>query len=171
MRDETGTKWRVKLGAEARPEVAASSLLSAVGYLANEDYFVADLQVEGMKPLNSWELKDRNNSVYEEKGISDSPQLYYVISDLGATFGTTGLSYPDHSSKGNLPVYASSMFIKKVSGQYVDSTFRQDQTCSIWSIPNNLSSGYGCGWNVMRLSKPGISMASQDSLRCRTQTI
>ena len=47
MRDETGTKWRVKLGAEARPEVAASSLLSAVGYLANEDYFVAELHVEG----------------------------------------------------------------------------------------------------------------------------
>lgn len=174
VRDETGTKWRVKLGAEARPEVAASRLLWAVGYFANEDYFVADLRVEGMKPLkrgqklvapdgelrnvrmkrflkdqkkvgnwhwrsnplfgtrefnglrvmmalmNSWDLKDQNNSVYEEKGTSDNPDLYYVISDLGATFGTTGLSYPDPSSKGNLPAYAGSKFIKKVTGQYVD---------------------------------------------------
>ena len=174
VRDETGTKWRVKLGAEARPEVAASHLLWSVGYFANEDYFVADLRVEGMKPLkrgqklvapdgelrnvrlkrflkdekkvgnwrwrsnplfgtrefnglrvmmaliNSWDLKDQNNSVYEEKGNSDSPELHYLISDLGATFGTTGLSYPDPSSKGNLPAYASSKFIKKVTGQYVD---------------------------------------------------
>ena len=174
VRDENGTKWRVKLGAEARPEVAASRLLWAVGYFANEDYFVADMRVEGMKPLkrgqklvgpdgelrnvrlkrflkdekkvgnwrwrsnpflgtrefnglrvmmalmNSWDLKDQNNSVYEEKGINDSPELHYVISDLGATFGTTGLSYPDPSSKGNLPAYASSKFIRKVNGQYVD---------------------------------------------------
>lgn len=174
VRDESGTKWRVKLGAEARPETAASRLLWAVGYFTGEDYFLPDLRVEDMKPLkrgqklmepdgtmkdvrlkrfltdekkvgiwrwrsnafvgtrefnglrvimalmNSWDLKDENNAIYEQKTFGDDPELHYMVSDLGATFGTTGLSYPNSSSKGNLPAYASSKFIKKVSGQYVD---------------------------------------------------
>jgi hypothetical protein len=172
--DQDGTKWRVKLGAEAKPETAASRLLWAVGYLASEDYFLPDLKVEDMKPLkrgqklvgpdgamqnarlkrfsenekkvgswrwrsnpffgtrefnglrvmmalmNNWDLKDENNSVYEVKGGSESPQLQYMVSDVGATFGTMGLSYPNSISKGNLPAYASSKFIGKVSADYVD---------------------------------------------------
>src|SRR5580698_980146 len=43
-----GIKWKVKLGLEARPETVASRLLWAVGYHANEDYFLADLQVQGL---------------------------------------------------------------------------------------------------------------------------
>lgn len=174
VRDESGTKWRVKLGAEAKPEVAASRLLWAVGYFANEDYFLADLKVEGMQPLkrgdnligpsgtmsdvrlkrflknekkvgswrwrsnpfvgtrefnglrvmmallNSWDLKDENNAVYQENKEGDPPALHYMVGDLGSTFGTTGLSYPDSSSKGNLAAYASSKFIRKVRGHYVD---------------------------------------------------
>jgi hypothetical protein len=41
-------------------------------------------------------------------------------SDLGATFGTTGIRFPDSRSKGNLLSYAESRFIKKVHGDYVD---------------------------------------------------
>src|SRR5258708_1837751 len=48
VRDENGVEWKVKMGAEARPETVASRLVWAVGYLANEDYFVADLRVQGM---------------------------------------------------------------------------------------------------------------------------
>lgn len=44
--DERGVKWRVKLGAEARPETAASRLLWAVGYSPNEFYFVPTLKVD-----------------------------------------------------------------------------------------------------------------------------
>jgi hypothetical protein len=176
VRDEDGTKWRVKLGAEAKPETAASRLLWAIGYFVNEDYFLPDLRVEDMKRLkrgqklvgpdgsmknarlkrfsqddkkvgkwrwrsnpfvgtrefnglrvmmalmNNWDLKDENNSVYEEKRGDGALELYFMVSDLGATFGTTGLSYPGSSSKGNLPAYARSKFIKKVTGQYVDFT-------------------------------------------------
>src|SRR5712691_11649710 len=50
VRDEDGVKWTVKLGAEARPETAASRLTWAVGYFANEDYFVSDLRVANMPP-------------------------------------------------------------------------------------------------------------------------
>ena len=45
VEDENGTKWKVKLGSEARPETVASRLVWAVGYFANEDYFVPVLHV------------------------------------------------------------------------------------------------------------------------------
>jgi hypothetical protein len=48
VRDRDGVKWKVKLGVEARPETAATRLVWAVGYFANEDYYVADLRVENM---------------------------------------------------------------------------------------------------------------------------
>lgn len=46
--DRDGIKWKVKMGIEAQPEAAASRLVWAVGYRANEDYFVANMQVHGM---------------------------------------------------------------------------------------------------------------------------
>jgi hypothetical protein len=51
VRDDAGMKWKIKLGAEARPETAASRLVWALGYSAEEDYFVRDVLVRGM-PLH-----------------------------------------------------------------------------------------------------------------------
>jgi hypothetical protein len=51
VRDEDGVKWKVKLGSEARPETVASRLVWAVGYFANEDYFVPELQVQNLPHL------------------------------------------------------------------------------------------------------------------------
>ena len=48
VEDQDGVKWKVKLGTEARPETVASRIVWAVGYHADEDYFVADLHVRGM---------------------------------------------------------------------------------------------------------------------------
>jgi hypothetical protein len=48
VRDQDGVKWKVKLGIEARPETVASRIVWAVGYRANEDYFVSYLPVRGM---------------------------------------------------------------------------------------------------------------------------
>jgi hypothetical protein len=48
IEDEDGVKWKVKLGSEARPETVASRLVWAVGYFANEDYFVPVLHVQEM---------------------------------------------------------------------------------------------------------------------------
>ena len=47
--DETGKKWVVGVGQDARPEVAASRLLWAVGYLADEDYVLWKANVVGLK--------------------------------------------------------------------------------------------------------------------------
>ncbi|HEV8385418.1 MAG TPA: hypothetical protein VGQ11_11155 [Candidatus Acidoferrales bacterium] len=51
VRDEDGTQWRVKLGDEVRSETAATRLLWAAGYFADENYYFAELRIEGMKPL------------------------------------------------------------------------------------------------------------------------
>jgi hypothetical protein len=45
VRDAAGNKWRVKLGVEARPETAASRLLWAVGFVANDNYYVREVKV------------------------------------------------------------------------------------------------------------------------------
>jgi hypothetical protein len=177
VRDENEVKWKVKLGIEARPEVVATRLVWAVGYSANEDYFLPELRVENlpvhllrgqslvsaggtvhnvrlkrslknekkvgdwqwranpfagsrelnglrvmMALLNNWDLKDENNSVYEEKHLqgSESPAEVYMVSDLGASFGTTGRSWPRTKAKGDLTSYSHSKFITKVTPEYVD---------------------------------------------------
>jgi hypothetical protein len=55
--DRNGIKWSVKLGVEARPEVAASRLLWAVGYFTAEYYFLPKMQIQNMPKLkrgNQW---------------------------------------------------------------------------------------------------------------------
>jgi len=176
VRDQNGVKWKVKLGAEARPEVAASRLIWAAGYFTPENYFVDQLLVEGlpshlhrghslvgsdgtlsnarlkrspkgqeklgtwhwesnpfegmrefnglrvlMALINNWDLKDSNNATYEEKH-KDSADLdqIYLISDLGATFGTTGYVRSLDESRGNLESYKRSKFITKITPEDVD---------------------------------------------------
>jgi hypothetical protein len=50
VRDAAGTKWKVKLGVEARPETVASRLLWAVGFGTNENYFLPETKVNEMPP-------------------------------------------------------------------------------------------------------------------------
>ncbi len=49
VKDADGKKWRVKLGSEARPEVAASRLLWAVGYFTNELYLLPSATVPNLQ--------------------------------------------------------------------------------------------------------------------------
>ncbi len=169
VRDRDGVKWKVKLGVEARPETVATRIVWAVGYSANEDYFLPDLRVENMPVhlhrgqkliaadgsmhnvrlkredekklgdwqwredpftgtrewnglrvmmavLNNWDLKDENNSVYRN---GDSERVY-MVSDLGASFGTTAASLPLSKAKGNLESYSHSKFIRRSRAATVD---------------------------------------------------
>ena len=63
-----------------------------------------------MAVINNWDLKDENNSVYQTRG--DAPEQRYVVSDLGASFGTTGLNW---ESKGNLAAYKNSRWFNSTS--------------------------------------------------------
>ncbi len=176
VRDDSGVKWKVKLGTEARPETAASRLVWSIGYFANEDYFLTELQVHGMPAhlhrgqnlvqpggivhavrlkrylkgeekmgtwrwredpftgtrelnglrvlmavINNWDLKDSNNAAYMEdsRRFADHPQMVYLISDLGSSFGTAGAAWPHAKAKGNLDSYTRSKFIRKVTPEYV----------------------------------------------------
>ncbi|MGH9446356.1 MAG: hypothetical protein ACRD3O_11610, partial [Terriglobia bacterium] len=177
VRDRYGVRWKVKLGPEARPETVASRLVWAIGYFANEDYFLPELRVEGLPPhlhrgqkyiraggivrnarlkrylkdekkigywrwrhnpfsgtrelnglrvmmalINNWDLKDDNTSVYLERQArgSGAPLRIYMVSDLGSSFGTTGQSWTDAKTKGNLGSYRHSRFISKLTRGYVD---------------------------------------------------
>ena len=169
VNDAQGTKWRVKLGREARPEVVASRLLWAVGYFVEDDYVlpaadIENLQVtrganlakgghvedarfarrkEGQKKIgvwswkhnsfkgtrefnglrvmmalmNNWDLKDSNNAVLEDR---KSGRDVFLASDIGATFGTNGLSWSRDRSRGDVDTYEKSKFIKKESAGKVD---------------------------------------------------
>lgn len=168
VRDEQGTRWRVKLGPESRSETAASRFVWVVGYHTDEDYYLPELRVEGMKKLrrgsrwvtphgtvrgarlerrdedrkkigewnwsknpfigtkemnglrvmmaliNNWDLKNVNTAIYE----LPQGERYYVVSDLGGTFGKAGGLLT--LSKGNVKHYAGSRFIRKVRLETAD---------------------------------------------------
>src|SRR4051812_6764546 len=49
--DETGQRWKVKLGSEAQPEVVATRLVWAVGYFTDDDYYEPSIRVDGLQRL------------------------------------------------------------------------------------------------------------------------
>jgi hypothetical protein len=65
-----------------------------------------------MALLNNWDLKDENNQILSVRGADGQPELHYVISDLGATFGKTGGALTH--SRNEPENYAKSKFIKGV---------------------------------------------------------
>ena len=73
-----------------------------------------------MALMNSWDLKDENNAMYERTSEADDQHKIYVVSDLGASFGTTGYSWTQAMAKGNLKSYSHSKFIGKVHPEFVD---------------------------------------------------
>jgi hypothetical protein len=55
VQDENGVEWKVKLGEEPQAETAATRLLWAAGYFVDEDYYVANLKVQGLAKLHRGE--------------------------------------------------------------------------------------------------------------------
>lgn len=81
VHDGTGRKWRVELGRDARPEVAASRLLWAVGYWTDDDYVlwkasVQDLRMRNAKRYLHTDRKRRHGlrGPYEQAG---APETYF----------------------------------------------------------------------------------------------
>jgi hypothetical protein len=64
IEDGRGVRWKVKLGEEAQSETAAARLLWAVGYFADEDYYLPKLRVEKLPHLSrGQEFVSANNVV------------------------------------------------------------------------------------------------------------
>ena len=171
VKDADGVRWKIKLGAEAQPETAASRFVWAAGYYAHDLYFLPAIHVANMPAklhrggklvypdgsmqnvrllwtidgaknvgnwkwgespfnttrefnglrvlmalLNNWDLKNINNAINE---TADGKRIY-MVSDLGATFGTTGISWSKREWKGNLDSYARSRFIRSMTADFVN---------------------------------------------------
>jgi hypothetical protein len=67
-KDAQGDRWRVKMGPEARAETAATRLVWGVGYFVDQDYYMAQLKVEGLPKLHRGEK-------FVSGGIVDSVRL------------------------------------------------------------------------------------------------
>jgi hypothetical protein len=87
--------------------------------------FIGTSEFQGLKIMmaliNNWDLKDSNNETIEIRG-GNSNNVYYIISDLGATFGhasTTPLLWRLTRSRNNPGKYAKSRFLEKVKGDRV----------------------------------------------------
>lgn len=70
-----------------------------------------------MAVMNNWDLKDVNNAVFEDKNTGND---IFLTSDIGATFGTNGLSWSKDRSKGDVGTFAKSKFIKRKTDSEVD---------------------------------------------------
>ena len=68
-----------------------------------------------MALINNWDLKDENNATLEEPA-----GLVYEVSDLGASFGSSGVFLEKKAAKGNLHSFETSKFLTKVGPEYVD---------------------------------------------------
>lgn len=63
VEDARGVKWRVKLGPEAQAETAASRLVWAVGYNAEEAYYLDRARIGGLRKLSRGQKYIEGDSV------------------------------------------------------------------------------------------------------------
>jgi len=106
-----------------------------------EDPFTETREYNGLRVLmalmNNWDLKDENNEVLERKKknkdkesdpdhpdpdtpAASRPERLFIVSDLGASFGTAGIGRQHNLRKGNLEFYKRSKFVVKATPEYVD---------------------------------------------------
>jgi hypothetical protein len=71
-----------------------------------------------MMVINNWDLKTSNNVIYQFEGETDGPSKWFVVKDLGASFGRTGMTGTlfgrFRGSKGNVEDFEKEPFIKSV---------------------------------------------------------
>jgi hypothetical protein len=71
--------------------------------------------------LNSTDLKDDNNSIYQLAEPWDGARRWFVVRDLGASLGETGKWYPHRNW---LEGFENRGFIKRVRGDRIEFDFR-----------------------------------------------
>ena len=85
----------------------------------NEDPFTGTRELNGLRVMmaliNNWDLKDVNNTIYQSGN-----ERIYVVSDLGACFGSSGRGLTRADSKGNLKACEESHFIHDIKAGVVD---------------------------------------------------
>ena len=106
----------VVVGARLERQISGEKKTGHWSWLENP--FVGTRELNGLKVLmaliNDWDLKEVNNSIYDER---DGEQRY-AVSDLGASFGRNSNEYS--RSKANVEGYQRSGFIKAIRPQEID---------------------------------------------------
>lgn len=86
-----------------------------------ENPFIGSREFNGLRVMmavmNNWDLKDVNNAVYSD---TSSGRDILLTSDIGATFGTNGLSWSKDRSKGDLNTFKKSKFITHQDDRGID---------------------------------------------------
>lgn len=122
-----------------------------------KDPFVGTREWNGLRVMmaliNNWDLKDANNAIYQVKRNSDSGELEFLISDLGASFGTAGLVRHHAISKGNLYSYMHSKFIRKIAPSYVDFNVPSRPAVVVLVNPHEFFSRLGLEWIGRRVPR------------------
>lgn len=85
--------------------------------------FVGTREFNGLRVMmaliSNWDLVTNNTAIRKEK---DDREVYEV-SDVGASFGKTGVGFRMLTAKNNLNAYRKARFISKVTPEYVDFNF------------------------------------------------
>jgi len=69
-KDDKGREWTVKFGPEARPETAATRIVWAMGYHADQDYFVNKVHIDGMPGGDAVHVRfKRRHHGYKDIGL------------------------------------------------------------------------------------------------------
>jgi hypothetical protein len=74
-----------------------------------------------MMVINSTDLKEANNTIYRHERPGRAPAAWFVVKDLGATFGTTGRLGP---KRNDIDRFEQHGFIKAVRNGRVDFHYR-----------------------------------------------
>ena len=108
-----------------------------------------------MSFINNWDLKDDNNKIIFRPDGASGPELQYILSDLGATFGKTGGFM---SRSRNKPEdYVKSKFIEGVEGNRVKFSYSGKNSALFENITVEQAKWIGT-W-LSRLSDKQISDA------------
>lgn len=72
-----------------------------------------------MALINNWDLKEENNAVYRKESPGAHPVNVYMVSDLGASFGTPRLTLPLKKTRDDLNTYRDSQFIAEATPLFI----------------------------------------------------
>lgn len=121
VRDEAGVH---PMGpARFRPHLDSFESKGPWAWRANP--FAETVQLRGLLALllllNSSDLKDENNEIYEVHAGAGDPKTWYAVKDLGSSLGQTGWVYPKRNDIG---FFEQEDFITGVEKGYVRFAFK-----------------------------------------------
>jgi len=106
---------------EARFRPKLTTLVAGESWKWADNPFLSAREFRGMLVvllmLNSTDLKDSNNTIYDVKDARDGVARWFLVRDLGAALGETGKLFP---RRNWLEGFERSGFITRVSGQQVE---------------------------------------------------